>query len=103
MLEKTITLETGDRAYVLSASLGALRSICERWPKMEDAIGDLRGLSLSACSYIVSAATGLKLAEAEAVVFGAGLAKSTAACVELLAVLINPEGDDAEGAKPGNP
>lgn len=103
MIERQIKLESGDRTYVLSPSLEALRAVSRRWPRMEDSIADLRGLNFDACALIVGAASGLKQDQAEKVVHQAGLAKSTAACVELLAALINPEGDEAEESQPGNP
>jgi len=102
LIEREITLESGGTTYVLAASLGALRKVAQRWPRMEDALGDLRGLHFDACAYIVAAAAELKQDKAEQVVFGAGLAKATAACVDFLAFLINPDGSEAEGP-PGNP
>ena len=102
MIEKEITLESGGTTYVLAASLDALRKIAQRWDKMETAINDLRGLNFEACVCIVGAAAGLKADQAEKAVFAAGLARSTQACVEYLAFLINPEGEPQEDAKPGN-
>lgn len=103
MIEKEIKLESGGTTYVLTPSLGALREVSKRWANIQDAIADLRGLNFDACSYIVAAATGLKPGQADQAVFDAGLAKATAACVEWLAFVINPDGADAEESQPGNP
>ena len=102
MLTREVKIETADGTYVLSATLDALRKIAQRWPKMQDAIDDLRGLNFDACSYIVAAASGLQAEKAMQVVFSAGLGKATAACVEFLAYLINP-GDEESDGTPGNP
>ncbi len=53
---------------------------------------------------IISAATGLPAEKAEAAVFEAGIARATAPCVELIAFLINPEGEQqGEATGSGNP
>jgi hypothetical protein len=104
MLTREITLEAGGTTYILAPSLQCLRAVARRWPKMQDAIDELRGLSFEACATIVAAATGLTPERAEKVVFEAGIARSTAPCVELLAYLINPDGDEvADEGKPANP
>ena len=102
MIEKEITLQAGDTAYVLSPTLSTLRTVAKRWPRLVDALNEIRGLNFEACSTIVAASTGLKLDKAEAVVFEAGLVTTAAACADLLSALINPAGDDDDGKPSGN-
>jgi len=105
MIDRDVELKVGEKVYMLSPTLDAMRKINRTLGSPIEALNRSRQFDLDALCVIVSAGAGLSQKQADklpAEIFNAGVVNVAPQVAAYLAVLMDPTGDGEE-AEPGKP
>ena len=104
MIDRDVELKLGEKTYVLSPTLDAMRKINRSLGSPVEALQRAKFLDFDAICTIISAGASLSQKQSErlqAEVFAAGLVTVTNSVAEFIGVLLDPTGSKDEGDDSG--